>query len=147
MILNNLTNPGVAPVDGDWVEYVYGNGAREQKAYFAPLEPEEPPKEPIPVFAFYLDIGPFFDRFGTKKLPVLVAAKTDPLVGALIDDIKVRKWVDIQNEQVGQGLDILIQKGLITADDKAIILSPIQPEENLALRTQFYNGATFKPFV
>ena len=38
MIINNLTNPGVAPVDGDMIEEV-GNNYSVRKQFFAPYIP------------------------------------------------------------------------------------------------------------
>lgn len=38
MQLNNLSNPGFNPVDGDDIEIIHDNGAIERKKYWAPLE-------------------------------------------------------------------------------------------------------------
>ncbi len=37
MEIINVTNPGQSPIDGDWVEYHYDNGAIECKTYHAPV--------------------------------------------------------------------------------------------------------------
>lgn len=38
-LINNLTSPGADPVEGDWVEYEAGSGARIKKAFHVPGEP------------------------------------------------------------------------------------------------------------
>ena len=38
-LINNLTNPGADPVEGDWVEYRTDSGARIKKAFHVPGEP------------------------------------------------------------------------------------------------------------
>ncbi|PZP67907.1 MAG: hypothetical protein DI604_20190 [Delftia acidovorans] len=53
MQIENLSNPGVAPVDGDLVRITYEGGTVETKQYFPPppfappIEPEPPTATPI----------------------------------------------------------------------------------------------------
>ena len=87
--------------------------------------------------AWLMDIGPFFDRFGAAKLPILASA--DATVRALVTDLQVRKWIDLKRADVSQGIDLLISKGLVQASAKAAILTdPVQPIENLALRKTYF---------
>ncbi len=37
MQIQNITNPGVAPVDGDFIRITYENGNVEEKHYWAPV--------------------------------------------------------------------------------------------------------------
>lgn len=86
---------------------------------------------------YFIDVGPFFDRFGAAKYTIL--ASSDATVQALIKDLQIRKWIDLQNVQVAQGLDILISKTLITTTDKTNILNtPISSDENMALRKLYF---------
>lgn len=39
MTTHNLTNPGVDPVDGDYIRIVYPNGYIEEKHYTSPTDP------------------------------------------------------------------------------------------------------------
>lgn len=40
MTIENLTHPGVAPVDGDLIRITHSNGAKEEKQYWTPVAPE-----------------------------------------------------------------------------------------------------------
>lgn len=37
MIIYNLTNPGVDPVDGDFIRIVYPSGVVEEKHFYTPV--------------------------------------------------------------------------------------------------------------
>jgi hypothetical protein len=43
MTIENLTNPGVDPVDGDLIRKTYPNGFTEKKEYHAPVDPGPAP--------------------------------------------------------------------------------------------------------
>lgn len=86
-----------------------------------------------------IDVGPFFDRFGAAKMAVLTS--TDAQVQALLIDIQVRKWIDLQRADVAAGIDLLIAKGVagVTPALKAAILTtPVSVEENRALRRLYF---------
>ena len=94
------------------------------------------------VTQWLIDVGPFFDRFGAAKMPLLVS--TNATVKALIADIQVRKWIDLKRPDVEQALDVLIALGItnMTTQLKAAILTtPVTAEENLALRKLYFGGA------
>ncbi len=98
-----------------------------------------PVREPVvDPLQWLIDVGPFFDRFAAKKLSILMS--TDPLVQAIIKDVQIRKWVDLQRTDVAQALDNFVSKSLITAEEKTTILtSPVQYVENLALRKTYFS--------
>jgi hypothetical protein len=114
---------GWALVEGEWVE-----------------PPPKPPVEEAPSKTKWLiDVGPFFDRFGAAKMAVL--ASTHNTVKAIVQDVMVRKWIDLQRQDVGQGIDALIALGVpgVTAELKNYILTtPVTAEENLAVRTTYF---------
>ena len=60
---------------------------------------------------WFINIGPFFDRFGAYKLPIL--ASTDPLVQAVIKDATVRKYIDLKGRraELVQAIGLLQGKG------------------------------------
>lgn len=98
---------------------------------------------PLPNFIdpclYLIDIGPFFDRFGDKKIPIL--ANPDIVIKAIIMDVSVRKWVDLQNPKVAQALSILVAKSAITEAEKiAILTTPVARIDNAALRKDYFNG-------
>ena len=96
---------------------------------------------PVPPVAnpteWLMDVGPFFDRFGAAKMPVL--ASQDTTVRALVTDLQVRKWIDLKRPDVAQGIDLLISKSLVAPAAKAAILTtPVDALENLALRKNYF---------
>ena len=74
---------------------------------------EEPPIDPVPLTPseWHMYVGPFFDRFGAYKLPIL--ASTDPLVQAIIKDATVRKYIDLygRRTELAQAIGLLQSKG------------------------------------
>lgn len=89
---------------------------------------------------YLIDVGPFFDRFKTAKMPLLLS--TNATVKALLADIQVRKWIDLKRPDVSQAIDALIALGVtnMTTELKNEILNtPVTAEENLALRKQFFS--------
>ena len=103
--------------------------------------PPEPEPEPVPDPAVWLiDVGPFFDRFGAAKMALLMSANST--VQALVKDLQVRKWIDLQRADVGAGIDALIALGVpgMTAELKtAILTTPVTAEENFALRKVYFS--------
>lgn len=102
-----------------------------------------PPTPPAPTVvvdpcAHLIDIGPFFDRFGATKMAVLTSA--DAGVKAILSDVQVRKWIDLQRADVASSLAYIGTK--VPAVDAtlqtAILTTPVAPEENLALRKLFF---------
>lgn len=100
---------------------------------------ENPPPPPPPVYARYIDIGPFYDRFGTAKYAVL--ASTNANVQMVIKDIQIRKWVDLDSPQVAAGIDLIIAAGVPGVDaalKNAIINTPVTAEEQFALVKDYF---------
>jgi len=67
----------------------------------APAAPEVVPED------WFINVGPFFDRFGPYKYPIL--ASSDALVQAIIKDCSVRKYIDLK----GRRADLLQVIGLL----------------------------------
>ncbi len=85
-----------------------------------------------------LDLGPFYDRFGAAKMPVLVSS--DATVKAIIADCNVRKWIDLQNPDVANGLAYIgtVVAALTPAIQTAILTTPVTAEENRVLRRLYF---------
>lgn len=85
-----------------------------------------------------IDVGPFFDRFGAAKLAVLTSA--DATVKAILQDIQVRKWIDLKRADVASSLAYVGTK--VPAVDAtlqaAILNTPVDPVDNLALRKLYF---------
>lgn len=90
--------------------------------------------------AWLIDTGPFFDRFGSAKMAVLTS--TNATVKAIVQDVMVRKWVDLQRPDVAAGLAALKALGVSGVTDElieAILTTPVAPAENEALRKVYFN--------
>lgn len=96
--------------------------------------------EPAPVnpTEWLIDIGPFFDRFGAAKMDVLTSTKAG--VKAILADTQVRKWIDLQRPDVAQSVAYIgsVVSDVTPALQKAILTTPVSPEENLALRKLYF---------
>lgn len=100
----------------------------------------EPPPAPPPVDPCekLIDIGPFFDRFGASKMAVLTSA--NPVIKAIVQDVTVRKWVDLSRDDVLQSVNYLLSQGLITEEVKtAVLVTPVTETENAALRKVYFS--------
>lgn len=87
-----------------------------------------------------IDIGPFFDRFGTAKMYVLTSS--NPLVKAVVQDVMVRKWIDLSRPDVAAGLDLIINAGTPGVDTflkNQILTTPVGEAEKVALKKLFFN--------
>lgn len=71
---------------------------------------------------WWIDVGPFFDRFGAKALGI--TGSTDFQVQGLVTLLLPRKYVDLRRADLPQMLDLLVAKGLITAAEKIAVISP-----------------------
>ncbi len=86
-----------------------------------------------------IDIGPFFDRFGAAKLAVLTSA--DATVKAILQDIQVRKWIDLKRADVASSLAYVGTKvpAVDAAMQAAILTTPVAAADNLALRKLYFS--------
>ena len=103
------------------------------------VETPEPPAPAAPVWEWYIDIGPFFDRFGAAKMAVLTSA--DVGVQAIIKDTQVRKWLDLRLPEIEQSVQYLASKvPKLTAElqDQIVNIKP-EDHENLALRKLYFS--------
>ena len=132
MATTNLTHPGQAPVAGDEILIDHGNGVTEKKFYTPPPDSIEP----VDPCAELIDIGPFFDRFGAHKIPIL--ADPDAVVQAIIKDVMSRKWIHLTRPDVAQAVDTIIAKGHAVTKS-AILATPVAAVDNLALRKLFFS--------
>ena len=85
-----------------------------------------------------IDLGPFYDRFGAAKMPVLTSP--DATVKAIIADCNIRKWIDLENPDVASGLAYIgtVVAALTPAIQTAILTTPVTAEENRALRRVYF---------
>ena len=99
----------------------------------------ETPPAVVDPCEWLIDIGPFFDRFGAAKLAVLTSA--DATVKAILQDIQVRKWIDLKRADVASSLAYVGTK--VPAVDAtlqaAILTTPVAAADNLALRKLYFS--------
>ena len=127
-----------APMAPNWVEtdtagigWTYDNGV-----FTAPVIPTPPIV--VDPCEWLIDIGPFFDRFGAAKLAVLTSA--DATVKAILQDIQVRKWIDLKRADVASSLAYVGTKvpSVDATLQAAILNTPVDPVDNLALRKLYF---------
>ena len=94
---------------------------------------------PAQPWEWLIDIGPFFDRFGTAKMAVLTSA--DPGVQAIIKDAQIRKWLDLKLPELALSVAYVGTKvpAVIAKLQNAILNTPVAPDENLALRKLYFS--------
>ena len=99
------------------------------------------PDSPLPVdpTTYFIDVGPFMDRFTSVKLAVLTS--TDATVKAIVQDMMARKWIDLQRADVASSLAYIgsVVAALTPAIQTAILATPVSAEENLALRKLYFS--------
>ena len=104
------------------------------------VETPEPPAPEPPEWEWYIDIGPFFDRFGAAKMPVLTSA--DVGVQAIIKDTQVRKWLDLRLPEIEQAVQYIasrIPEFTAELQDQIANTKPAE-HENLALRKLYFSS-------
>lgn len=70
---------------------------------------------------WWLDVGPFFDRFGAKSLSITSSA--DAQVQGIVTLCMPRQYIDLKRADLPAMLDVLVAKSLITAGEKAAVLA------------------------
>ena len=75
-----------------------------------------------PAEYFWIDVGPFFDRFGTKAIDIM--SSTDPLVDGMVKMTFPRKYIDLKRADLPQLVGILVSKGIITQSLATTVLNP-----------------------
>ena len=103
--------------------------------------PEPPAPAPVaPEWEWYIDIGPFFDRFGAAQMPILTSA--DVGVQAIIKDTQIRKWLDLRLPEIEQSVQYLASKvpRLTTELQDQIVNTKPAEHENLALRKLYFSA-------
>ena len=104
------------------------------------VETSEPPAPAAPEWEWYIDVGPFFDRFGSAKLAVLTS--TNPGVQAILKDTQVRKWLDLKLPEIIQSVDYVasVVPAMTPELKEAILTTPVAEHENLALRKLYFSS-------
>ena len=99
-----------------------------------------PVQEPEPkAWEWFIDIGPFFDRFGSAKMAVLTSS--DVGVQAILKDTQVRKWLDLKLPEIASAVAYIGTKvPRVTPElQQSILNTPVEEKENLALRKLYFS--------
>ena len=109
----------------------------------AAVQPEVPKASADPRL-LWLDVGPFYDRFGADALAI--AASNHGACKAVQTLTGVRKYIDLADPRIGAMIDMLIAtaqpaaaafapgSGPMTAAKKAAILNPVTTEHERHVR-------------
>ena len=133
-ILDGETVINTIVADADFMQANYPDGN-----YRVVADPPAPEPAP-PVWQWYIDIGPFYDRFGAAKMAVLTS--TDAGLKAILSDLNIRKWVDLKRVDVAQALAYVgsAVPAVTPALQDAILNTPVADIENLALRRLYFSA-------
>lgn len=123
------------------VGWTYVNGI-----FTAPFV-EPPPVAPPKPYVWYIDLGTFNDRFGAKKLAVLMS--NDPVIKAFNSDKSDRHWIDLARADVRACVNYMagvplagvgtMASPILTAEEAAAILdTPVTATEQLALVKTYF---------
>ena len=101
--------------------------------------PDIPVQVPAQPWKWYIDIGPFFDRFGATKMAVLTSS--DVGVQAIIKDTQVRKWLDLKLPEIASAVAYIGTKvpGVTPELQQSILNTPVEEKDNLALRKLYFS--------
>lgn len=101
--------------------------------------PDTPVQVPAQPWEWYIDIGPFFDRFGAAKMAVLTSS--DAGVQAILKDTQVRKWLDLKLPEIASAIAYIGTKvpGVTPELQQSILNTPVEEKENLALRKLYFS--------
>lgn len=114
---------------------VIGKRYTEQGAWEDVPVPPAPPAE----WEWFIDIGPFYDRFGSAKMAVLTSP--DAGLKAILADLSIRKWVDLKRSDVAQALAYVgsVVPSVDAALQVGILNTPVADLENRALRKLYFS--------
>ncbi len=123
-----------APHEGMIHEVVAGLEVWRWPEAPAPIQESQPKP-----WEWLIDIGPFFDRFGTAKMAVLTSS--DAGVQAIIKDTQIRKWLDLKLPEIASALAYIGTKvPAVTPElQQSILNTPVEEKDNLALRKLYFS--------
>lgn len=135
IVINTIEQDALPTIPGEWLACPGHVGPRfvfDGTNWIAPPELSSQPWE------WFIDIGPFFDRFGDAKMAVLTS--TDAGIKAIVTDCTVRKWIDLQRADVVTALAYIgsVVPAVDAALRAAILTTPVGDHENLALRKLYF---------
>jgi len=134
---DNLTNPGVEPVDGDEILNEYSDGTSEQLVFNSAdisLPEDNGDTFIITKAAFFdrMDIGDKLDSIYIMEQNGLKADPPDTTLHKTLDNVRQREFIDLQDPRMRPTLESL---GLYTEADVDLIMAPAEDYEiPIALR-------------
>ena len=132
-VIESETDPD--GVNGEWVACGNAGPGYTTADNGLTFDPPAPAADPC---EWLIDLGPFYDRFGAAKMAVLTSA--DAGVKAIMADVAIRKWIDLQRTDVASSLAYIGSKvpSVDATLQAAILTTPVAHEDNLALRKLFF---------
>ena len=100
---------------------------------------DTPVQAPAQPWEWLIDIGSFFDRFGSAKMAVLTSS--DAGVQAILKDTQVREWIDLKHPDVASSIAYISTKVPSVTQElqESILNTPVAETENLALRKLYFS--------
>ena len=134
VIIASATDPD--GVNGEWI--ACGDAVSPGWMYDGAAFSPPAPSVVVDPCEWLIDLGPFYDRFGAAKMAVLTSA--DAGVKAIMADVAIRKWIDLQRTDVASSLAYIGSKvpSVDAALQTAILATPVSADENRALRKQYF---------
>lgn len=84
--------------------------------------------ETAPAEYWWIDVGSFFDRFGSKALTI--TSSEDPIVKGLVTLLLPRKYVDLRRADLPTLVSHLVDKKIISEEEaKAVVNTPPTAQE------------------
>lgn len=102
-------------VDGAWVVEVI------------PVPDPEPDPEPEPRYPHFYGNAKLDMFTPAEQLAVVTATMTDPVVKLMYDRLLGAAYLSYEDPETEYGLQLLLDKGLITQDRKVAIVAAMQP--------------------
>lgn len=125
-------SPTLVPVDGlraDLLGQAYdapASAAAGHPVFAAPVVVHTEP-----AWVWWIDVGPFYDRFGPDALAI--AASDNGACKAVQTLTGVRKYVDLKDPRIGQMIDMLIAMNQPDAQTFAPGSGPMTPAKKAAI--------------
>lgn len=120
MTIENLTNPGQPPVDGDFIRIEYDNGSSEEKFFYTPAVTPDPAPTPVRT----LTKLQYMNRFTDDELAgIYTAAKSNVAVEIWLEKFKLASEVNLDDASTVAGLQAMEVVGLLAPGRSTEILA------------------------
>lgn len=119
---------------------IYENGVPREMTVEEAAEFEATRASPLPAQPFRrIAALAFRRRLGARRAAITLAAAAalradppDPTVQVMLDDLTAARWVDLDEAETVAGLQLLVDRGLLTSEERDRLIVDGQPGEEPA---------------